>query len=864
MNKEINPLIVYPENSGYVNCLTPEIHGTGKPGATIDGQIDSAAFSVRVLENGVWSYKPENPLADCTEHLLTVTQINPDGKASASVNIQFRADTGALISQSVTFPTNNQSVNTVTPQICGTGKAGATIEANINKAAYTTVINQDGNWQIQIEKPLPEGSVSADIAQKDRGNISPVQSIRFNVDTQAPAEPKIEKPTYLGYENTPNPVVRGKGEPDATIDAVVDDRKYTASVNKSGDWSFEISQTLIDDTHIIGVTQKDTAGNISPENTNLFTVDTKQPRAPIVTSPSNGMNLCDNRPTISGRGENGNRIDVRLNEKVYSCPVGEDGSWSVKIADAIGDGTGTFKIYQVSRAGNVSPCTPLTVKVDTCAPLAPTVLYPENEGYVNNTCFQVKGTGEPDAQIEGMVAGKKYAAKVQPDGSFVLDIKDNENILEGQSYSVVIKQLDSAGNESPSLRVKFRVDTQCLNAPQINSPVAGSGINVVNPAFCGSAKPGANVTVKIGNDAYTAKADEKGEFQVNVNKSLPQGINAANLHQCDMGNRSPLSSVSFTVDTVAPSAPLVSYPSENAVVQDKKWNIKGSGEAGATIELLCDDKSYVANVQNDGSWEFAAPDALENGRHAVLVSQTDKAGNKSQSSQVCFVSNAVTDVQPVGKLVDSRFLFNPADTGWASKSIISLKTSVPVTIDNVCGTNFSKVVCENGVYPFDFIDAKGMPGKATAGVTWIDNKAPVLVVEPEGNYFSSDRTVTYFKPTGSAVSGAFLNDAPFESGKKVTEEGSYKVEVTDQAGNTASESFIIDKTPPSISGAENQKVYDCDVCITFCDNATGVKSAALNGNNFVSGTVLTENGDYTLIVSDYGDNKAEISFKIQK
>lgn len=211
MNKEIIPLIVYPENSGYVNCLTPEIHGTGEPGATIGGQIDLAAFSAGVLENGVWSYKPENPLPDYTEHLLTVTQTNKDGKASAPVSVQFRTDTSALTSQTVTFPTNNQSVNTATPQICGTGKAGATIEANINKAAYTTVVNQDGNWQIQIEKPLPEGSVCADITQKDMGNISPAQNIHFDVDTKAPAEPEIEKPSYLGYENTPNPVVSGKG-----------------------------------------------------------------------------------------------------------------------------------------------------------------------------------------------------------------------------------------------------------------------------------------------------------------------------------------------------------------------------------------------------------------------------------------------------------------------------------------------------------------------------------------------------------------------------------------------------------------------------------------------------------------------------
>lgn len=74
----------------------------------------------------------------------------------------------------------------------------------------------------------------------------------------------------------------------------------------------------------------------------------------------------------------------------------------------------------------------------------------------------------------------------------------------------------------------------------------------------------------------------------------------------------------------------------------------------------------------------------------------------------------------------------------------------------------------------------------------------------------------------------------------------------------------IDKTSPSISGSEIQKVYDCNARITFCDNVTGVKSAAQNANNFVSVTMLTENGDYMLAVLYYGDNKAKINFKIQK
>lgn len=779
MSHDIIPLIVYPVNAGYVNCPTPEFRGTGEPGSTINGFLNAVPFSALVQANGVWSHKAESPLADNTDYSMTVTQTSTDGTVSAPVSLQFRTDTKALVNHTVSFPANHQSINTTTPKISGTGKTGATIEALVGNAVFTTIVNQDSKWEIQVDKPLPEGFVSMEVEQKDMGNLSPALSVGFTIDTHTPIEPAIEKPSSLGFENNPKPVVSGKGEPGASIDAVVDDQKYTAAVNQSGDWSFEISQTLIDDSHIIGARQIDAAGNISPENTSIFTVDTKQPGAPEVVSHANGSSISDNHPTIVGRGEKGCRIEVQYGDKVYSCFVGENNTWTLKIEDVLNDGMVTLRFYQISQAGNVSPYTPLTVKVDTQTPLAPVILYPEDGGYVNSIGFQVRGTGEPDAQVECTVAGKKYTAKVQTDGSFTADIRGNENLMEKQSYSVFAKQTDLAGNESPSARAKFTVDTQCLDAPTVTSPLNLAIINTVAPVFAGKARAGATVSVNIGQNVYSAKTNEDGHFEIKVTQNLTQGEAVANVYQHDKGNVSNSTCVRFTVDTVAPAKPQIDFPYDHAVLQDKNVVVRGSGEAGGTIEILLDDKQYDTDVKNDGKWEFTVPEPPENGVHAILATQTDSAGNKGQSAWVYFITNAMSNVQPQGKPVEYSFLYNPAGPDFSAQTILTLKTNVPVTIENVCGVCFSRIICENGIHNFDYTDAQGRQGRASAGVTWIDNRPPVIVIEPKGHFFSSDKTVTYFKPLGSQIKNALLNGVPFQSGITVTTEGTYKVEVTD-------------------------------------------------------------------------------------
>src|SRR5690606_32650492 len=106
---------------------------------------------------------------------------------------------------------------------------------------------------------------------------------------------------------------------------------------------------------------------------------------------------------------------------------------------------------------------------------------------------------------------------------------------------------------------------------------------------------------------------------------------------------------------------------------------------------------------------------------------------------------------------------------------------------------------------------------------------------------------------------ALLNGAPFNSGETITGEDDYTLIVTDAAGNEAVVRFVVDHTGASIGGVTDESIYSRDVTPTF-DEGT----ATLNGAPFTSGTAITGEDDYTLVVTDAAGNETTLDFTIDK
>ena len=96
--------------------------------------------------------------------------------------------------------------------------------------------------------------------------------------------------------------------------------------------------------------------------------------------------------------------------------------------------------------------------------------------------------------------------------------------------------------------------------------------------------------------------------------------------------------------------------------------------------------------------------------------------------------------------------------------------------------------------------------------------------------------------------------------------GEYTVtfDATDSSGNEAVQKSITvtvnDVTPPQVTGIEDGVTYSSDdvVAITFTEG-----SALLNGEEYLSGTVITSSGIFNFILEDEAGNQTLITFEIE-
>ncbi|MEH7085427.1 Ig-like domain-containing protein [Neobacillus drentensis] len=84
--------------------------------------------------------------------------------------------------------------------------------------------------------------------------------------------------------------------------------------------------------------------------------------------------------------------------------------------------------------------------------------------------------------------------------------------------------------------------------------------------------------------------------------------------------------------------------------------------------------------------------------------------------------------------------------------------------------------------------------------------------------------------------------------------------VTDSKQRTATDStVVVDKTPPKVSGVENNELINHDVRITFNEG-----TATLNDDAFESGSWVSKEGSYTLRINDAAGNATTATFTIDK
>ncbi|GGR53936.1 Ig-like domain-containing protein [Nocardioides luteus] len=686
------PVIESPADGSTISDSTPTVTGTGEPGATVEVSVDGTVIGTAEVDaDGNWSLPTTDALAD-GEHTVSAVQTDAAGNVSPADSNTFTIDTDAPDAPVIESPADGSTISNNTPTISGTGEPGATVEVSMDGTMIGTAeVDEDGSWSLPVTEELGDGEHTVSAVQSDAaGNESPADSNTFVVDTATPDAPVITGPADGSTIGPDVQTVTGTAEPGATVNVTVDGTDYETQADESGAWTIDVGTPFTEGEHTATATQTDAAGNTSPAASSTFTVDASED-APVITGPESGTTTDDSTPTIEGTGTPGTTITVydQDDNEIGTTTVDGDGTWSLD-APELADGTYTFVATQTDELGNVSPeSNSVIVTIDTTAPEAPVITSPEADSVTDDDTPTVTGTGEPGAEVEVSIDGVPVGTTtVDETGTWSLEL--TEPLADG-GHTATAVQTDAAGNVSPTSEpVPFTVDTAAPGAPVVTAPADGSTTADSTPTISGTGEPGATVEVTVDGEVVgEATVDADGNWELPLTEQLADGEHTVSATQTDeAGNTSePSAEVTFTVDTEAPGAPVVTAPADGSTTGDSTPTIQGTGEAGATVEVTVDGEVVgTAEVDEDGTWSLPLTDELADGEHTVSATQTDAAGNTSErSDEVTFtVDTEAPEVPVITAPANGSSTTDPTPTvsGTAEPG-----STVAVTIDgNVVGT----------------------------------------------------------------------------------------------------------------------------------------------------------------------------------
>ncbi|HDQ4735266.1 TPA: Ig-like domain repeat protein, partial [Pseudomonas aeruginosa] len=552
------------------------IAGTAEAGATViltDGNGNPIGQAT-ADGSGNWSFTPGTPLANGTVVNAVAQDAAGNTSGPASTTVDSVAPAAPVLDPS------NGSV------IAGTAEAGATViltDGNGNPIGQATA-DGSGNWSFTPGTPLANGTVINAVAQDPAGNTSGPTST--TVDAVAPATPVVNPSN--------GSVIAGTAEAGATV--ILTDGNGNpigqATADGSGNWSFTPGTPLANGTVINAVAQ-DPAGNTSgPAST---TVDAVAPATPVL-DPSNGT-------VISGTAEAGATVILTDGN---GNPIGQvtadgSGNWSFTPGTPLANGTVINAVAQ-DPAGNASG--PVSTTVDSVAPATP-VIDPSNG-------VELSGTAEPGVRVILTDGNGNPIGQTLADGSGNWTFTPSTPLANGTVVNAVAQ--DPAGNTSGP--ASTTVDTVAPATPVIN---ASNG-----SVITGTAEVGAKVILTDGNGNPIGEttADGSGNWTFTPGTPLPNGTVINAVAEDAAGNAS--GPASTTVDSVAPSAPLLSISADGAL-------LTGTAEPNSQVRIVVNgDTANPITVTVDGAGNFSLPFAppLITGELIAGVA-VDAAGNVS-------------------------------------------------------------------------------------------------------------------------------------------------------------------------------------------------------------------------------------------
>jgi len=585
--------------------------------------------------------------------------------------------------------------------ITGTAEPGSTV--SIKGPGGTEIASgkagDDGTFNIPlVPKVLNGETLTADATDK-AGNTGPTASANAPdlLPAETPVITSVEDNVQNvvgtipsgGLTNDGTPTLHGTGEAGTRL-YIFDGQTQigTLVIPASGVWTFTPAANMLAGGHVFTATAIDAAGNASgTSNSWSITIDLTPPATPVITQVVDAVEgytgpltsnqpTNDNRPVISGTGEPGSTISIRIDgAQIGTATVDANGSWSFQPPTAIPDGSHALTAVAIDPAGNASdPTGGFTLNIDTTPAGTPTIgTVTDSTGDVTGPVTSGTPTDETRPLLQGTAPvgstitvydGTTLLGTATLNGSGGWSFTPTTPLTDG-THTLTVKATDAAGNITTSPPFSLVIDTVAPGTPDTPevtvNPDGGAGVALnpgettrdTTPTLSGTGTPGDTVAiyvdgvkqteVTVGNDGtwtWTAPPLANGTYDVTLTVTNKDGA----------GNESsPSQPVTIVIDTDAPDKPgvptvtdsvsqITGPVADGGSTNDPRPVLSGETEPNAVVIIYdsLDGAAPVevgrvtANASGDWSWR---PDAnIDEGSHQYTATATDEAGNVSLTS----------------------------------------------------------------------------------------------------------------------------------------------------------------------------------------------------------------------------------------
>ncbi|EGR2405268.1 hypothetical protein DYA88_14850, partial [Vibrio cholerae] len=338
-----------PDNT---NDTTPTITGTTNavPGSTVtlvvtDANGTQQTLTATVQPDGGYSVDVTTPLAEGS-YQVTANVTDPAGNTGTA------SDKGSVdVTAPVITVDAPDNTNDTTPTITGTTDAPAgsivtllVTDTDGNEQTLTATVQPDGSYSVDVTTPLAEGNYKVDASVTDPAGNTGTATDNGSVDVSAPTI-SVDAPDNT---NDTTPTITGKTDAaeGSTVTIVVTDAKgdkqtLSATVDKDGNYSVDVTTPLAEGNYKADASVKDKAGNTGTATDN-GSVDATATEAPTVTIVDD-----TNNDQLLSKGEIG-ADQVQVKAEVNHTELTAGGKVTLSITN--GDATSTVELTLVNGA----------------------------------------------------------------------------------------------------------------------------------------------------------------------------------------------------------------------------------------------------------------------------------------------------------------------------------------------------------------------------------------------------------------------------------------------------------------------------------------------------------------------------------